>query len=469
MFFEKILRSKRTFASRLTFWYAGVFLFSSVAVFLISYLMIASALHERTDLELLIEVKELESLYELKGIGEVKQSMGIEAESEGTENVFLRLVERSGEEFFFPDPSKWGNGDLGRESVKQVRDRREQVFETLPLPSRKHRVRVLTSSIGPGEILQIGKSTEEDEQLLRTCRDIFSITTLSMVALAAVVGFFMAKRALRGVVELTRTADRISNGDFGLRVTEAGQGEEIDNLARTFNRMLSRIQALVKRMGEMTDNIAHDLRSPITRIRGIAETTLLSSGSTADYEIMAGSVVEECDRLLGMINAMLDISEAEAGVAQMVTVDIDLAEVVRDACEIFRPVAENNHLEIVQHLTPNSFIRGDKLKIQRAISNILDNALKYTPAGGTVAVSVNWDESSIVASIQDTGIGIPPDDLPRVFDRFFRGDQSRPHPGTGLGLTLARALARAHGGDVEVKSSPSKGTLVTMILPRSFP
>jgi len=146
----------------------------------------------------------------------------------------------------------------------------------------------------------------------------------------------------------------------------------------------------------------------------------MSSGSTTDYEIMAGSVVEECDRLLGMINTMLDISEAEAGVAQMAPVDIDMAEVVRDACEIFRPVAENNHLEIVQHLTPNSFIRGDKLKIQRALSNILDNALKYTPAGGTIAVSVNWNESNIVASIQDTGIGIPPADLPASLTDFQR-------------------------------------------------
>jgi heavy metal sensor kinase len=469
MFLKKVIRSKRTFAFRLTLWYAGIFLFSSVLVFVISYFMIASALEKRTDLELLIELKEFASLYELKGISEVKESMVIEAESEGMENMFLRLVERSGVELVVPELSKWGNGDLGRESVKQVKDRKGHVFETLHLPSQEHSVRVLTSSFGGGEILQIGKSTENDEHLLKTCRDIFSVTAVSMLAFAALVGFFMAKGALRGVVELTRTADQISKGDLDLRVTEAGQGEEIDNLARTFNRMLGRIQALVKRMGEMTDNIAHDLRSPITRIRGIAETTLMSSESTADYEIMAGSVVEECDRMLGMINTMLDISEAEAGVAQLATVDIDVAGVVRDACEIFRPVAENNNVQIVQQLTPNSSIRGDKLKIQRAISNILDNALKYTPAGGTVTVSVNWDESNVVTSIQDTGTGISPADLPRIFDRFFRGDQSRPHPGTGLGLTLARALARAHGGDMEVKSSPNEGTIVTMVLPRSFP
>lgn len=182
---------------------------------------------------------------------------------------------------------------------------------------------------------------------------------------------------------------------------------------------------------------------------------------------MSGSIVEECDRLLVMINTMLDISEAEAGVAKLAIDEVDMAQVVRDACDLFQPVAENNQVRIIQRLAENATISGDKMKIQRAVSNLLDNALKYTPQGGTVTASVEGEPSQVVVSVKDTGPGISDRDLPQIFDRFFRGDRSRSRPGTGLGLNLTLAIARAHGGDIKVTSVPGKGSTFAMTLPRS--
>lgn len=467
MFSRKLLRLTGKLAFKLTLWYAGIFSISCFGALIVFYLATASIIHHRTDLELWKDAKEFSSAYMTKGIGELKAAMLTEIESEGAGNMFLRLVDSKGEEFTIPSLSSWGDSDMGRASINRLSGGADHFFETLVVPGRPHHFRVLTCSIAPGTIVQIGQSLEDDERLMEACREVLSVTLGLIAALSALGGFLFARRALAGVEEVTRTANEISKGAFERRVDVKGRGEEIDTLAETFNRMLGKIEILIKGMKEMTDNIAHDLKSPITRIRGVAEATLTGGNSPKDFELMSGSIVEECDRLLVMINTMLDISEAEAGVAKLAIDEVDMAQVVRDACDLFQPVAENNQVRIIERLAENATIPGDKMKIQRAVSNLLDNALKYTPQGGTVTASVEGEPSQVVVSVKDTGPGISDRDLPQIFDRFFRGDRSRSRPGTGLGLNLTLAIARAHGGDIKVTSVPGKGSTFTMTLPRS--
>jgi signal transduction histidine kinase len=467
MFSRKPFRLTRKLAFKLTLWYAGIFSISCFGALTVFYLATASVIHHRTDLELLKDAKEFASAYTAKGMDELKAAIATEMESEGAGNMFIRVADRKGEAFTLPSGPDWRDSGLGKDSLNRMSGGENYYFETLAVPFRPYPFRVLTSNIAPDMVIQIGQSLEDDERLMEACREVLTITLGLIAALSALGGFLFARRALGGVEEVTRAANEISKGAFERRVDVKGKGEEIDTLAETFNRMLGKIEVLLKGMREMTDNIAHDLKSPITRIRGVAEATLTGGNLPKDFELMSGSIVEECDRLLVMINTMLDISEAEAGVAKLAIDEVDMAQVVRDACDLFQPVAENNQVRIIQKPTENAAISGDKMKIQRAVSNLLDNALKYTPRGGTVTVSVEGEPNQVILSVNDTGPGISDRDLPRIFARFFRGDRSRSLPGTGLGLNLTLASARAHGGDIKVTSLPGKGSTFIMTLPRS--
>jgi signal transduction histidine kinase len=219
-------------------------------------------------------------------------------------------------------------------------------------------------------------------------------------------------------------------------------------------------------MREMTDNLAHDLRSPVARIRAAAEMALANGGEKMQWEALASDTTEECDRLLEMINTTLDIAEAESGAAKLRSSEVDLVDIVADACELFQTVAEDKKIELITELPEHCSLQGDLQRLQRVVANILDNALKYTPAGGRVTISLSDDGPRVRLLITDTGVGISPEELPRIFQRFYRCDWSRSEYGNGLGLSLAMAFVRAHGGDITARSSPGEGSTFTVVFPR---
>lgn len=466
MSLNKIFRLPNTLALRLALWYAIIFTISSFGAFLFFNLLIKSGLRERTDGELLTEVSELSSHLVFGGLAAVKLDIIHDVDSTGVDRMFLRLLSSNGETLVSSNMSSWGDITINKAALQLLSRGGNHVFETLNTSNRKHKVRILYGAIGPNKILQMGKSLEDDERFMEAFRESFVVLMAVLMAVGALIGWFMAKRALLGVEEVTRTAEEISEGDIERRVPLRARGAEIERLANTFNNMVDRIHSLLRGMREMTDNIAHDLKSPITRIRGIAEMTVTNSDSLDEFKTMAANTIEECDNLLEMIKTMLDISELEAGAGDLVMREVDMATVVADACELFQPLAEDKDIAVVVEVSREAFVDGDIQRLQRMVANLLDNAIKYTPPEGTVTVSINGDTDQIFLSVSDTGVGISGEGLAKVFERFYRCDPSRSHDGAGLGLSLVMAVACSHGGDVAVTSAPGKGSSFTVSLPR---
>jgi len=467
MFLKRLIRLPGTLASRLTLWYAGVFVVSSLLAFLTFYLMISDLIREREDEDLLGDIKEYSQLLASEGIDKAKAEIDREALSDGVDKIFFRLLSPDGVVLAATDMSSWGAMVTESRALRLLANGADPVFETHRTPGHEHEIRVVSGMIGPGIILQIGESMKEKAEFLEMPRELFGPIMAVVTLFAALSGWFIARRAMKGVEEVTRTAIEISKGGFGSRVPVKNRGDEIERLARSFNHMLDRINALFEEMKEMTDNIAHDLKSPLARIRGAAEMTLTNSESNEETRAMAASTIEECDGLLGTINAMLDIAEEESGRVRLASEKVDMSKLIEGAFELFRPVAEDHKIKMTIHLPDGCVVYGDPRRLQRLVANLVDNALKYTPAGGHVTISAKNDNDRAVLSVSDTGIGMSADELPHIFKRFYRCDQSRSQPGIGLGLSLVKAIALSHGGQVSVSSDPGRGSTFTVTLPAS--
>ncbi len=466
MFFAKMNKLRHTLAFRLTLWYALVFAVSASIVFVVCYILITRIMQLRIDEDLLGQSKELAAIYATQGATMLQRTAVLQAQSAGEKKMFFRLFYPSGIVFSSSNMVYWKNVGIDRAAVDAVLGHRTYFYANHKLETERHPARIIYYRIGRAIILQMGYAMEAEGRLLQVFRQIFMTTMSVLLVLAIGIGWFMARRALAGVGMVTRTAQQISEEDLETRVPVRQRHDEIDLLAHTFNQMLDRIQKLVIGVRQMNDNIAHDLRSPIARIRGLAEVTLTHTPNMADFQQMAGSTIEECDHLLDMINTMLTISHTEAGVHPVVFAPVDLTALVEDACELFQPLAQDKQVQLVAKVNGNVTLQGDLSMLQRMASNLIDNAIKYTHPGGRITITLGTNiTQQVILRIIDNGDGIPLVDQPHVFDRFFRGDQSRSQDGAGMGLSLARAIARAHGGEIKLESVPGEGSTFSVELP----
>ena len=271
---------------------------------------------------------------------------------------------------------------------------------------------------------------------------------LVALAIGVLGGMVMSRNMLRRVEQVNRTAERVMAGDLSDRVPRAGTDDEFDQLAANLNGMLDQIERLMTAMREVTDNVAHDLKTPLARLRARLELALLGPQDGAAQSEAIRAAIEEADRLLATFNALLSIAEAEAGAGRRRGERLDLAEIVGAAVELYEPLAEEKGLALRFDSAPGTIIEGDRHLLSQAVANLLDNALKYGGGGGEIVVRVGRRGGRALIEVADRGPGIPEADRESVFDRFVRLEPSRSTPGNGLGLSLVRAVARRHGGTV---------------------
>jgi len=465
MLFETIPNLRGTLSLKLTLWYAVVFSLSSFLILTVSYFRISAITMGKTNQELIEEYEELASMYMKGGYDQFMEGLRMETEFEDPEEIFYRLLDLDGKVLITTDMQSWGEIRMPDISLDDLDEKKPFEIHTIVLPNQSFPGQTIFGLIGTSEIIQIGVSLEDNKTYLQMLRELMILLMAPLLVLAAFIGYLMAKTALSGVEDVTQAAIEISKGAYSKRVKIKTKSSEIQRLAQTFNMMLNRLEELMMSMREMTDNIAHDLRSPLARIRGIAEMTLLSKTSKQSYEEMAAGTIEECDNLIGMINTMLDISEAEAGVADVKIEEVDLCELIVDACELFRPIADEKNIRINTNLPGEISLHADKNKLQRIVTNLLENAIKYTPGDGDVVIIVAVGKNLVDIIVKDNGIGISDSDLPHIFERFYRGDKSRSQAGIGLGLSQVKAFVALLKGHVSVTSTPNKGSIFTVSMP----
>jgi len=293
----------------------------------------------------------------------------------------------------------------------------------------------------------VGRDISEAEAYRDRIRTTLLWSGLVALAIGVLGGMVMSRNMLRRVEQVNRTAERVMAGDLSDRVPRAGTNDEFDQLAANLNSMLDQIERLMTAMREVTDNVAHDLKTPLARLRARLELALLGpQDGTAQSEAIRAAI-EEADRLLATFNALLSIAEAEAGAGRSRFERLDLAAIVGAAVELYEPLAEERGIALRFDSTPGTIIEGDRHLLSQAVANLLDNAFKYG-GGGEIAVGVGRRGGHALITVADCGPGIPEADRESVFGRFVRLEPSRSTPGNGLGLSLVRAVARRHGGTV---------------------
>ena len=294
----------------------------------------------------------------------------------------------------------------------------------------------------------------------------FALLMTIFLPLSGWIGFHVSKRAMAGVKRVSDSANRVKAGNFSERVEAGTEGTEIEELAIAFNGMVSKVEILMRELRDVTCHIAHDLRTPLARIRGLLENLNWEEGTPDERERLVEAAIEECDRMVPLINTILELAQAEAGMIVLQEEEFDLAADVHTAHSLFSRMAEDRQITFICTV-PDHPVRmaGDRNRIQRIISNLLDNALKFTPETGRVSVELQSNEQQAVLTIRDTGPGIPPAELERVFERFYRVDGSRNLPGYGLGLSLVNAFVIALGGTISIKSNEGKGCVITVTIP----
>jgi signal transduction histidine kinase len=325
-----------------------------------------------------------------------------------------------------------------------------------------------------GYRLLVGRDLEERERLYDILKAAGQWSVAVVIVLGFAGGFFISRRVLKRIDAMTATTQTIMAGDLSGRLPVGPAGDELDRLAGNLNAMLERIEALMRGLKEVSDNIAHDLKTPLTRLRNRAEAALRTAQDHAGYRAALESTIEESDHLIQTFNALLMIARAESGQARDPMNEFDAAEIARDVGELYEPVAEDKGLELKVETSPTALIRGSRELVSQALANLVDNAIKYAaPAhsginGAPVQVLVTAQEmgDTIRLTVADGGPGIAAADRERAVERFVRLESSRSLPGSGLGLSLASAVARLHGGELILEEN-APGLKATIVLPRN--
>jgi signal transduction histidine kinase len=322
----------------------------------------------------------------------------------------------------------------------------------VPQPGDHHVTQALGRCVNLADGLQlfVGRDTAAMRATREHILQAFGWVALGTCAFAVLAGLFLGRRFMGRVDAITQTCERVVAGRLNERIPMQGRGDEWDRLARAINEMLDRISMLLENLQQVSSDVAHDLRTPLARLRNRLEEARGKLGSTDSYAAVIARAIDDTDQILSMFSAVLRISQVEAGTRMQSFGRVALSELMGRVYDLYLPVAEDAQHPLSRNLRPEVFIRGDEELLTQLFSNLIENAIRHTPPGTEISVGLTATRDRIVASVIDNGTGVAPDDRDKVLRRFYRGSSSRSSEGHGLGLSLVAAIAQLHGAIMEL-------------------
>lgn len=423
------------------------------------YLNTSVLLESQTDDTIRAEVQALADQYQLRGLAGI------------IDTVRRRSQEDTGSVYLLTDPA--GNRIAGNIDKLPPQAQNDDLnWIEFPVEVRvggeveSHAVRAFHADLDGDYELVVGRDVEALRKFDALIRRTLVVTLGLAVIVGLGAGFLTSRNFLRRVDSITAASRGIMNGNMAGRMPVSGSGDELDRLAQALNEMLDQIERLMTGMKEVSSNVAHDLKTPLTRIKARVESAL-RSGEASEYREALDKTVEESDRLLQTFNALLSIARAEAGQSRAGLVAVDASDILSDVTDLYEPLVEEEGGRLVLHAEPGLLVNGDRQLIAQAVSNLIDNALKYgtvDEAPAEITVEGSHDRDRVVISVSDRGPGIAEIDRERVLERFVRLDESRSKPGNGLGLSLVAGVMKLHGGAVTLEDN-APGLRVRLVLP----